>query len=169
MFVVGLFISYHPLNFAFSNLTVWTARPTLYTCGTTPIRLFWIPFEIPTQIKLPKFLFSKFSYPQRNPVMKIFKTKKKSLYHLDNFNSPLPLQTPPGAGPRVRYCSFWFLVVVRHFSLFLCLSWFLSVWKYPNALCNFIAILGLHLTSPKIKLRNYWFFWVSTSTRYYST
>ena len=31
------------------------------------------------------------------------------------------------------------------------------------------AILGLHVTSPKIKLRNYRFFWVSTFTRYYST
>ena len=30
-------------------------------------------------------------------------------------------------------------------------------------------ILGLHVTSPKIKLRNYRFLWVSTFTRYYST
>ena len=143
-----VYLSYHPLNFTFSHLTVWTARPALYACGTTPIRLFWIPFEIPTYIKPPKMslvcLFSKFSYPQRNPVMNNFKTKKKSLSHLGNFNSPLPFQPPPRAGPRVRYyclrCSFWLLVVVRHFSPFLCLSWFLSVWKYPNALCNCIAI-----------------------------
>ena len=143
MFVVGLFIIPSAEFYFFSSDSLNCAVNiclTLYTCGTTPIRLFWIPFEIPTQIKLPKFLFSKFYYPQRNPVMKIFKTKKKSLYHLGNFNSPLPLQTPPGAGPRVRYCSFWLLVVVRHFSPFLCLSWFLSVWKYPNALCNCIAI-----------------------------
>ena len=31
------------------------------------------------------------------------------------------------------------------------------------------SILGLHVTSPKIKLGNYRFFWVSTFTRYYST
>ena len=42
-----VYLSYHPLNFTFSHLTVWTARPALYACGTTPIRLFWI-FEIPT-------------------------------------------------------------------------------------------------------------------------
>ena len=92
---------------------------------------------------LQVFIFSKVSYPQRNPVMKKFKTKKKSLYHLGNFNSPLQVQPPAGAGPRVKHyclrCSFWLLVVVRHFSPFLCLSWFLSVWKYPNALCNCIA------------------------------
>ena len=35
-------------------------------------------------------IFSKFSYSQRKPGMKNFKTKKKSLYHLSNFNSPLP-------------------------------------------------------------------------------
>ena len=51
------------------------------------------------------FVFAKFSYPQRNPVMKIFKTKKKSLYHPGNFNSPFPLQPPPSAGPKVkRHC-----------------------------------------------------------------
>ena len=38
------------------------------------------------------FIFAKFSYRQRNPLMKNFKTKKKYLYHLGNFNSPLPLQ-----------------------------------------------------------------------------
>ena len=90
------------------------------------------------------FIFAKFSHRQRNPLMKNFKTKKKYLDHLDNFNSPLPLQPSPRAGPRVRYyclrCSFWLLVVVRHFSPFLCLSWFLSVWKYPNALVNSIAM-----------------------------
>ena len=36
-------------------------------------------------------------------MVKNFKTKKKSLYHLGNFNSPLLLQTPPRTGPRVRY------------------------------------------------------------------
>ena len=41
------------------------------------------------------FIFAKFSHRQRNPLMKNFKTKKKYLDHLDNFNSPLPLQPPP--------------------------------------------------------------------------
>ena len=113
MFVVGLFIVPSAEFYFFSSDSLnWAVNIslTLYTCGTTPIRLFWIPFEIPTQIKLPKFLFSKFSYPQRNPVMKIFKTKKKSLYHLGNFNSPLPLQTPPRAGPGsyIIVCVFLF-------------------------------------------------------------
>ena len=40
------------------------------------------------------FIFAKFSYRQINPLMKNFKTKKKYLDHLDNFNSPLPLQPP---------------------------------------------------------------------------
>ena len=123
-------------------------RPALYVCGTTPIRLFWIPFEIPTYIKPPKvsidiYIFQIFLSPKKSRDGK-FQTKKKSLDHLSNFNFPLPLQPPPRAGPRVRYyclrCSFWLLVVVQHFSLFLCLSWFLSVWKYPEALCSFIAI-----------------------------
>ena len=49
-----VYSSYHPLKFTFSHLTVWTARPALYACDTTPIRLFWIPFDIPTYIKPPK-------------------------------------------------------------------------------------------------------------------
>ena len=79
--------------------------------------------------------------------MKNFQTKKKSLYHLP---SPISLTLPsppppfPQDGPRVKLyclrCSFLLLVVVRHFSHFLCLSLFLSVWKYPNALCNSIPI-----------------------------
>ena len=37
-------------------------------------------------------------------------------------------------------------------------------WRYFTR-----AILGFHLTSPKFKLRNYRFFWVSTCMWYYST
>ena len=81
------------------------------------------------------FIFAKFSYRQRNPLMKQFKTEKKALYHLENFNCRLSFQPRP-----CLPCSFWLLKVVRHFYLFLWLSWFLSVWKYPNALCNSIAI-----------------------------
>ena len=50
--------------------------------------------------------------------MKNIKTKKKYLYHLGNFNSPLVDKPPPWAGPRVKYClrcSFWLLAVFRHF------------------------------------------------------
>ena len=83
-------------------------------------------------------IFSKFSYPQRKPEMKNFKTKKKSLYHLRNFNSLLPFNLPPPPPG-----AFLLLVVVRHFSHFLCLSWFLSVWKYPHS-----AII-LQLTTPE--------------------
>ena len=79
-------------------------------------------------------IFSKFSYPQKKPVMKNFKTKKKSLYHLPSKPPPPP---PLRAGPRVKLyclrCPFLLLVAVRHFSHFLCLSWFQSVWKYPHS------------------------------------
>ena len=67
------------------------------------------------------------------------------LSHLFNFPLPSnPLPPPPTrAGPRVKLyclrCSFLLLVVVRHFPHFLCLSLFLPVWKYPNALCNSIC------------------------------
>ena len=70
--------------------------------------------------------------------MKNFKTKKKSLYHLRNFNSLLLFNLPPPPPG-----AFLLLVVVRHFSHFLCLSWFLSVWKYPHS-----AII-LQLTTPE--------------------
>ena len=33
------------------------------------------------------FIFAKFSYTQRNPVMKNFKTKNRSPYHLGNSNN----------------------------------------------------------------------------------
>ena len=66
------------------------------------------------------------------------------LSHLFNFPLPLNPPLPPRAWPRVKLyclcCSFLLLVVVRHFSHFLCLSLFLSVWNYRNALCNSIAI-----------------------------
>ena len=123
-----VYSSYHLLNFTFSHLTVWTARPTLRAVlqKTDCLQLMETAnkcccccccccccFEYPLKFLLKssyqkclyKFLFAKFSYPQRNPVMTILKTKKKSLYHLGNFNSPLPLQPPPSAGPKVkRYC-----------------------------------------------------------------
>ena len=97
------------------------------THGTSPVRLFWTSFEIPTLIKVTKnvyiyiyiYIFAKFSCYQRNPLMKNIKTnKQKNLYHLGTFNSPLPDKPPLCAGHRVKYClrcSFWLLAVFRHF------------------------------------------------------
>ena len=90
-------------------------------------------------------------YPQRKPVVKHFKTKKKSLYYLPSpisltlpsppTPSPPPPPLGPGLGSNCIVCAvlFLLLVVVRHFPHFLCLSLFLPVWKYPNALCNSIC------------------------------
>ena len=64
------------------------------------------------------YIFAKFSFCQRNPLMKNIKTKKKYLYHLCNFNSSLLDKPSPWAWPRVKYClrcSFWLLAVSRHF------------------------------------------------------
>ena len=79
--------------------------------------------------------------------MKNIKTKKKYLYHLGNFNSPLLDKPPPWAGPRVKYClrcSFWLLAVFRHFSLplFVLVSLSLEI-SIPKVLCNSIAICCL--------------------------
>ena len=116
MFVVGLFIVPSAEFIFFASDSLNCAASIVQKC----LNIFLI--------------FSKFSYPQRKPVMKNFKTKTKSLYHLSNFNSPLPSNLPPPApGP------FLLLVVVRHFSHFLCLSWFRSVWKYPHS-AYYIAI-----------------------------
>ena len=54
------------------------------------------------------YIFAKFSYCQRNPLMK----------NIGNFSSPLLDKPPPWAGPRVNdclRCSFWLLAVFRHF------------------------------------------------------
>ena len=140
MFVVGLFIVPSSEFIFFTsdslNCAASIVRARYYTnqiqsdCFEYPLKFL---LKLSYQNCLNLFLiFSKFSYPQRKAVMKIFKTKKKSLYHLSNFNSP--------QGQTLLFALFLLLVVVRHFSHFLCLSWFLSVWKYPNALGNSIAI-----------------------------
>ena len=120
MFVVGLFIVPSADFIFFASDSLNCAASIVQKC----LNIFLI--------------FSKFSYPQRKPEMKNFKTKKKSLYHLRNFNSLLPSNLPPPPPG-----AFLLLVVVRHFSHFLCLSWFLSVWKYPHS-----AII-LQLTTPE--------------------
>ena len=44
----------------------------------------------------------------------------------------------PGLGSNIIVCAVLFgcCKEARPFSLFLCFSWFLSVWKYPNVSCN---------------------------------
>ena len=57
------------------------------------------------------FIFAKFSYRQRNPPMKTFKTKKKYLYYLGNFNSPLStsnVRLEPGIESNSIVCAFLF-------------------------------------------------------------
>ena len=148
MFVVGLFIVPSAEFCFFSsdslNCTASIVRLRYYT-NQIVLNTLWNSYLNQATKKVYRYLyFPKFPIPKEIPWLKNFKTKKKSLYHLGNFNSLFPLQPPPRAEPRVKYyclrCSFWLLVVVRHFSPFLCLSWFLSVWKYPNALCNCISI-----------------------------
>ena len=95
MFVVGLFIvpSAEFIFFASDSLNCAASivRARYYTnqiqsdCFEYPLKFL---LKSRHQKCLNIFLiFSKFSYPQRKPVMKNFKTKKKSLYHLSNFNS----------------------------------------------------------------------------------
>ena len=142
-----VYLWYHLLNFTFSHLTVWTVLPVLYACGTTPIRLFWTLWNSylnqATKNVYRYLYFPKFPIPKEIPWWKISKQKRNPLIILVTSTLPSQLQPPPWAGPRVKHyclrCSFWLLVVVRHFSPFLCLSWFLSVWKYPSALCKCIA------------------------------
>ena len=59
------------------------------------------------------YIFQIFLSPKKSRDGK-FQTKKKSLDHLSNFNSPLPLQPPPRAGPRpgeILLFALFFLVV----------------------------------------------------------
>ena len=57
-----------------------------------------------------------------------------------HLNSPLPCNPcpRPGLGSNIIVCAVLFgcCKEARPFSLFLCFSWFLSVWKYPNVSCN---------------------------------
>ena len=94
-----------------------TARVQCSDCFECPLKFL---LKSSCQKCLYIFIICKSSYPQRNPVMKNFKTKNNCLYHLGNFNSSLPLQPPPWSGPGVKQyclrCSFWLLVVVRHLT-----------------------------------------------------
>ena len=122
MFLVGLFIvpSAEFIFFASDSLncTASIVRARYYTnqiqsdCFEYTLKFL---LNSSHQKCLNVFLiFSKFSYPQRKLVMKNFKTKKKSLYHLPSpisltLPSP-PTPPPPQDGPRVKLnclrCSF---------------------------------------------------------------
>ena len=111
MFVVVLFILPSAEFYFFSSDSLNCAANIV--CGTTANKCccccgFEYPLKFLFKSSYKKclyiFVFANFSYLQRNPVMKIFKTKTKSL-HLGTLNSPFHLQPPPSAGPRVkRYC-----------------------------------------------------------------
>ena len=144
MFVVGLFSVLSAEFYFFSsdslNCAVSIVRVRYYT-NQIVLNTLWNSYLHQATKNFYRYLyFPNFPIPKEIPWWKISKQNRNPFYHLGNLNSPLPLQPPPRAGPRVRYyclrCSFWLLVEDRHFSPFLCLSWFLSVWKYPNALCN---------------------------------
>ena len=141
MFVVGLFMVPSAEFYFFSsdslNCAASIVRLRYYT-NQIVLNTLWNSYLNQATKNVYRYLyFPKFPIPKEIPWWKISKQKRNP------FIISVPLQPPPCAGPRVKHyclrCSFWLLVVVRHFSPFLCLSWFLSVWKYPNALCNCIA------------------------------
>ena len=81
--------SYRPLNFTFCHLTVWTARPALYACGTIPIRLFWIPWY-------PLKFLLKSSYQKSsidNYIFQIFLSPKKSRNEKFQNKKEIPLSS----------------------------------------------------------------------------
>ena len=141
MFVVGLFMVPSAEFYFFSsdslNCAASIVRLRYYT-NQIVLNTLWNSYLNQATKNVYRYLyFPKFPIPKEIPWWKISKQKRNP------FIISVPLQPPACAGPRVKHyclrCSFWLLVVVRHFSPFLCLSWFLSVWKYPNALCNCIA------------------------------
>ena len=153
MFVVGLFIVPSAEFYFFSsdslNCAASIVRVRYYT-NQIVLNTLWNSYLNQATKNVYRYLyFPNFPIPKEIPWWKISKQKRNpfiisvtwTLLSPSELYSPQP---PPRAGPRVRYhclrCSFRLLVVVRLFSPFLCLSWFLSVWKYPNALCNCIAI-----------------------------
>ena len=85
-------------------------------------------------------IFAKFSNRQRIPQRKNFKTKRNSFIISVTLTLPPSLPRPPPtpalsrAQSQILFALLFSVVgvVVSHFSPFLCLSWFLSVWKYPN-------------------------------------
>ena len=148
MFVVGLFIVPSAEFYFFSsdslNCAASIVRVRYYT-NQIVLNTLWNSYLNQATKNVYRYLyFPNFPIPKEIPWWKISKQKRNPFIISVTSTLPSQLQPPPWAGPRVKHyclrCSFWLLVVVRHFSPFLCLSWFLSVWKYPNALCNCIAI-----------------------------
>ena len=148
MFVVGLFMVPSAEFYFFSsdslNCAASIVRVRYYT-NQIVLNTLWNSYLNQATKNVYRHLyFPKFPIPKEIPWWKISKHKRNPFIISVTSTLPSPLQPPPWAGPRVKHyclpCSFWLLEVVRHCSPFLCLSWFLSVWKYPNALCNCIAI-----------------------------
>ena len=94
-----VYSSYHPLNFTFSHLTVWTARPALYACGNSYLNqaarngyryLYFPKFPIPNEIR-----WWKSSKQKRNPI-------------IISVTSTLPSQSNPrqgsGLGSNIIVC-----------------------------------------------------------------
>ena len=136
-----VYSSYHPLNFTFSHLTVWTARPALYSCGTTPIRLFWIPFEIPTKSsyqKVYRYLdFPKFPIPKEIPWWKSSKQERNAF--IISVTSTLPSQSNPRLGPGLG--SNIIVCVVLFLSYFEKIADMSVVWAYVSLwLCNLVSL-----------------------------
>ena len=143
MFVVGLFIVPSAEFYFFSsdslNCAASIVRVRYYT-NQIVLNTLWNSYLNQATKNVYRYLyFPNFPIPKEIPWWKISKQKRNPF--IISVTSFLPSPSQP---PKIRYycfrCSFWLLVVVRHFSPFLCLSWFLSVWKYPNALCNNIAM-----------------------------
>ena len=122
MFVVGLFIvpSAEFIFFASDSLI----------CAASIVQKCLIYF----------LYFPNFPILKENPKWKISKQKRNPFIISVTLTLSSPSTSPPPPPPPG---AFLLLVVVRHFSHFLCLSWFLSVWKYPHS-----AII-LQLTTPE--------------------
>ena len=148
MVVVGLFIVPSAEFYFFSsdslNCAASIVRVRYYT-NQIVLNTLWNSYLNQATKNVYRYLyFPKFPIPKEIPWWKSSKQKRNPFIISVTSTLPSQLQPPPWAGPRVKHyclrCSFWLLEVVRHLFPFLCLSWFLSVWKYPNALCNCIAI-----------------------------
>ena len=148
MFVVGLFIIPSAEFYFFSsdrlNCAASIVRVRYYT-NQIVLNTLWNSYLNQATKNVYRYLyFPKFPIPKEIPRWKSSKQKRNPF--IISVTSTLPSQSNPRLGPGLgsniivcvvlfgSWSEFW------HFSPFLCLSWFLSVWKDPNALCNCIAI-----------------------------
>ena len=126
MFLVGLFIvpSAEFIFFASDSLNCAASivRARYYTnqiqsdCFEYTLK-FLLKSSYQKCLNIFLIFFFKFSYPQRKPVMKNFKTKKKSLYHLPSpisLTLPYPPTPPPpprtSLGSNFIVCAVFFIV-----------------------------------------------------------